>query len=193
MTAITIRAAATADSRRIAELFRIASDGVSDYIWEGMRQPGESLLDVGARRYARENTEFSWQNCRVAEEGGKVVAMVHAYPVGRQATPEQLDEVDPVLRPYAELELSGSLYISALAALPGHRGRGLGSALLAAARRRAQQRGLLVLSLICFEENERALALYRRHGFEPIDAREIVPHPLIHCTGRALLMAAPAA
>ena len=38
------------DSRRIAELFRIRSGGVADYIWRTLVTPGASLLDVGARR-----------------------------------------------------------------------------------------------------------------------------------------------
>ena len=38
------------DSRRIAELFRIRSGGVADYIWRKLVTPGASLLDVGARR-----------------------------------------------------------------------------------------------------------------------------------------------
>ena len=50
---ICFRPADIADSRTIAELFRHSSGGVADYIWQQVAEPGESLLDVGERRYAR--------------------------------------------------------------------------------------------------------------------------------------------
>jgi ribosomal protein S18 acetylase RimI-like enzyme len=74
-----------------------------------------------------------------------------------------------------------------------HRGRGLGSGFLEIARGLARDKGLGELSLIAFEQNPRAVALYERHGFAVIDRRPVVPHPLIHYTGEALLMTAPVA
>lgn len=47
----------------------------------------------------------------------------------------------------------------------GHRGRGVGTALVAAAIDRARERGLHKLTLGVFPHNEAALALYRRFGF----------------------------
>ena len=119
--------------------------------------------------------------------------MMHAFaiePAERGRAPTAAT-VDPVLRPYAELELPGSLYISALAVLPPYRGQGLGTRFLAAARERARRLGCPALSLICFAQNEGARRLYEREGFTVIDRRDIVPHPMIHAAGEALLMAAP--
>jgi ribosomal protein S18 acetylase RimI-like enzyme len=45
------------------------------------------------------------------------------------------------------------------------RGRGVGSALLAAAVDRAREQGLHKLSLSVFPHNEAAIALYRKFGF----------------------------
>jgi RimJ/RimL family protein N-acetyltransferase len=47
----------------------------------------------------------------------------------------------------------------------GWRGRGVGSALLAAAIEWARQQGLHKLSLEVFPHNTGAIALYRKHGF----------------------------
>ena len=96
-----------------------------------------------------------------------------------------------MLRPYAELEAPGSLYISGIAVAPDWRGQGLGTRLLAAARERARRLRCRALSLICFARNAGARRLYERLGFTVIDRREIVPHPMIHGTGEALLMTAP--
>jgi GNAT superfamily N-acetyltransferase len=135
-----LRAARPEDCRRIAELFEISSDGVADYVWSRLQEdyPGLSLLEIGERRYARENTGFSYQNCVVAERAGEVIGMLHAFVIEPAAGPSAAADIDPVLRPYAELEVPGSLYISGLALVPGERGRGVGTRLLEIARERAR-------------------------------------------------------
>ena len=98
-------------------------------------------------------------------------------------------EQDPVLRPYAELEDPGSLYISGIAVDAGWRGCGIGTALLEHAKSDARRRALNRISLICFEANEGALKLYLRHRFEVIERRAIVAHRDLHYSaGDALLM-----
>ncbi len=189
-----LRAARPADCRRIAELFEISSDGVADYVWSQLQAdyPGLSLLEIGARRYARESTAFSYQNCVVAERAGEVIGMLHAFAIEPALGPPAVPAaIDPVLRPYAELEVPGSLYLSGLALLPGERGQGVGTRLLGIARERAQALGCAELSLICFAGNAGARRLYERHRFTVIDRRDIVPHPMIYVTGEALLMTAP--
>jgi ribosomal protein S18 acetylase RimI-like enzyme len=189
---LVLRAARLEDCRRIAELFEISSDGIADYVWSRSQReyPGLSLLEIGERRYARENTAYSYQNCVVAERAGEVLGMLHSFLIEPADGPPEA--IDPVLRPYAELEVPGSLYISGLAILPSERGRGIGTRLLRIARRRAQELGCAELSLICFAANAGARRLYEREGFKVIDRRQIVPHPMIHATGEALLMSAPA-
>lgn len=191
---VVLRPARRSDCRRIAELFRICSDGVADYIWSQLQRdyPGLSLLEIGQRRYQRENTAFSYENCLVAEHDGLVIGMMHCFLIEARAAPAtDAAALDPVLAPYAELEIPGSLYISGLAVDAAHRGQGLGTRFLIAARERARRLGCPALSLICLAENVRALRLYEREGFAVVDRRPIVPHPLIHAAGDALLMRAP--
>ena len=63
---------------------------------------------------------------------------------------------------------------------PGHRGQGVGQALLAACEAHAQQRGCCKLTLEVLSGNARALRSYQHFGFAPytLDPRE----------GQALLM-----
>lgn len=183
-----LRAATAGDCTDIARLFLIASDGLAAYIWSRIDMPGVPLEEIGRRRYAREGVAFSYQNCTVAEADGQVIGMLHAFPMERPEAPAE--ETDPILRPYSELEDYGSLYISGIALLPEFRGRGIGTRLLQAATARASGAGLRRLSLICFERNTRAMALYRRYGFAEIDRRKLVPHPsLKYRDGDAVLMA----
>ena len=132
------RPATREDAGKIAELFAIASGGVAKYVWGTLapRYPGLTPLEIGERRYAREEGAFSYKNCTVAELGGEVIGMLHAFPM--EVEPEETDgSVDPVLEPYARLEVPGSYYVSAMAVFPGHRGKGLGTRMLETAKEQA--------------------------------------------------------
>lgn len=184
------RRARVEDCAKIAALYSISSDGVADYIWRGLAGPGEEPLEVGERRYAREDTVFSYKNCVVAEHDGEVIGMLVAFPIKPEESDGGESEEDPVLAPYGELERPGSFYVCGMALFPEHRGRGLGAAMLGLAREEARRRGLAELSLIVFEQNAGAKRLYERHGFREVDRRPVVPHELIRYTGDALLMVA---
>jgi ribosomal protein S18 acetylase RimI-like enzyme len=186
------------DAPVIAALFRIASDGVSDVVWSTMADdyPGLEPVEIGAQRYARENTEFSYQNCIVADIGGQVAGMLLTFPMAAELEAPQVNEEPPqegggesdVLSPYGELEVPGSLYVCAVAFLPDYRGRGLGTRFMAVAEEQARETGYSALSLLVFEQNQRAVALYHRLGYREVDRRQVVPHPLIHHTGDVILM-----
>jgi ribosomal protein S18 acetylase RimI-like enzyme len=188
MSEVTIRRGKREDSATIAQLFLISSDGLAEYIWSKIAEPDETALEAGARRYAREGVAFSYQNCVLAEVDGTVVGMAHGFPmdVGLAAEPQ----TDPVLRPYAELEDYGSLYLSGIALFAEHRNRGIGTKLMASVDDRARALGRPRVSLICFERNEGAMRLYRRLNFEELARRAVVPHPLLHYSdGDAVLLA----
>ncbi len=67
----TIRPAVKSECRTIAELYRISSDGVAEYIWTKLAEPGEDLLDVGQRRYEQEDSVFSYRNCSMVDRKGE--------------------------------------------------------------------------------------------------------------------------
>src|SRR5690606_7970786 len=104
---LDIRWARQEDAGDIARLFLVSSDGLAAYIWSRMDMPGLSLEEIGAARYARTDTAFSYENCLVALSRGEVVGMAHAFAM--EADPDAPEEDDPVLRPYSELEDPGSL------------------------------------------------------------------------------------
>ena len=190
----TFRLATTNDSHEIAKLFRIASGGVAEYVWSTLASeyPGLTPLKIGARRYARDEGAFSYRNCTVAELGGEVIGMLHAFPMEDQPEHKEAGEpMDPVLEPYTKLEVPGSYYISAMATFPEHRGKGLGTRMLEIANGRARENGCPQISLLVFEQNEEAVRLYERKGFEIIDRAPVVPHESIRYTGEVLLMTAP--
>ncbi|MGE8153611.1 N-acetyltransferase family protein [Pseudomonas vancouverensis] len=186
---VEFRSAVRADAREIARLFQISSEGCSDYIWSQIAEPGQDLLDVGAIRYARDDVDFSYQNCLIAEAHGQVIGMMHSYVMREDPSPAPV--TDPVLAPYAMMEIPDTLYISSLALHEGWRNRGLGKRFLACAEERASQLGLKGLSLIDYAANTGALRFYQRHGFRIVDTCQITPHPMIRVTGDAYLMHRP--
>jgi len=184
-TTFSIRPARRSECRRIAELYRISSDGIADYIWAKLARPGEDVLEVGRKRYEREGTPFSYENCKLVELDGTVVGMLVAFPVD---VDPKYQETDPVLVPYSVLEEDQSYYICGMAVDEVHRGKRIGTALLDEAEKTCRRLGLGKLSLIVFEQNVGAKRLYERAGYAETRRRPVVPHPLIHYTGDAVLM-----
>lgn len=188
LPALLVRRARKKDAAEIARLFLVSSDGLAAYIWSRLAAPGETLAAVGARRYARTGTAFSFENCLLASVDGAVAGMAHAFPMPARAADEV--EEDPVLAPYAALEDAGSLYLSGLAVDAAHRGRGIGSALMDHVERLAIATGCGRVSLICFERNEGAMRFYRRRGYRETARRPLVPHPTLrYAGGDAVLLA----
>ncbi|MGE0501265.1 MAG: GNAT family N-acetyltransferase [Rhizobiaceae bacterium] len=184
---VTLRPARISDTADIARLFLISSDGLAAYIWSRFARRGQNLEEVGAARYARQGTAFSYENCDLAVIGQTTVGMAHAFPMPPRAAGETDD--DPVLAPYAELEDSGSLYLSGLAVDEERRGQGIGAALLDRVEGRAAALRCPRVSLICFDRNHRAMTFYRRRGYREIARRPLVPHPALrYRDGDAVLL-----
>ncbi|NLU00457.1 MAG: GNAT family N-acetyltransferase [Pseudomonas lundensis] len=186
---VLFRPARRDDAREIARFFQISSEGGADYIWSLIAQPGEDLLEVGAARYAREGVNFSYENCLIAEHQGRVIGMMHSYVMRHDPHAEPV--TDPVLAPYADMEIPDTLYISSLALDEGWRNQGLGATFLQAAQARCEALGLKGLSLIDYAANTGARRFYERHGFSIVKTCQITPHPLFRVTGQAYLMSRP--
>lgn len=182
---VIFRPAVRQDARRIAELYSIASDGVSDYIWSKISQPGDNLLDIGQQRYERKNTPFSFENCLVADKNGLVVAVLLSYEM--RADNDYVED-DPVLKPFWLLEEPRSLYVAGVAVDEPSRRQGIAATLMEMTEAKCRKLKLAKLSLIVFEANTLAYDLYRRRGYTEVMRKAIVPHPSIHYTGDALLL-----
>lgn len=177
-TDLLFRKAEKKDCRKIAELALIAGEGLPAYFWEQSAGEGEDILDVGTRNASSETENFSYRNTIVAEKHGDVVAMLLAYRLPDEEHAEDLDELPELVRPLVELEqcVPGSFYINMIATLPGSRGMGIGSKLMAIANQLAVDAGCDLLSVEVFEQNDGALRLYQRLGYEIIESRPVVPH-----------------
>lgn len=90
-TETIFRSATLDDCYTIAQLMRIASDGVSDYVWSTLvdEYPGLTPLEIGAMRYANPDNLFSYKNCVLAEREGKIIGMMLTFPIADSASESQ--------------------------------------------------------------------------------------------------------
>jgi ribosomal protein S18 acetylase RimI-like enzyme len=179
MVAGIIRPARKSDAAALAVLVDIAGEGMPAYMWGQMRAPGQSLLEVGRARAAREEGGFSYRNATVIEAEAEAVACLVDYELDNPYDCGGLDDIPEVVRPLVRLESQtpGSWYVNVLAVMPELRGRGLGSRLLELAEDRARESGAAELSIIVASENAGAVRLYRRIGYVAKAREPVLPFP----------------
>lgn len=160
-----VRSATRADARFIAQLGDMAGEGLPSHLWAQTVRPGETSLDIGTARAARDMGAFSWTNTRIALSHGAPVGAILDYDID---TPEVWD-APALLAPLLALEMRAAhtRYINILAVIPQSRNKGVASLLLADVAARTDRD----VTLIVASENRVARGLYIAKGFDEI-ARE---------------------
>lgn len=170
---IRLRPATPADADDMARLADMAGEGLPAHLWAGLAAPGETALQVGARRAARDDGVFSWRNATIAEVGGATAGLMLDYRLPE--TPEPLDGLPPLARPLQALEnrAPGAHYVNMLAVDPRFRRLGLAARLVAAAAERGAPAP--ALALIVSDGNAGARAFYAAQGFSERARETLVP------------------
>lgn len=170
------RLAESRDAPALAELVNFAGDGLPLYVWDGMKEPGETAWDVGRRRAEKDSGSFSRANTIVADIEGQCAACLIGYRQPDDPAPIDYGTMPPIFVPLQELEnlAPASWYVNVLAAYPDYRGQGLGTQLLQIADRIARASGSNRLSLIASDANHRARQLYERNGYRDVEARPMI-------------------
>jgi ribosomal protein S18 acetylase RimI-like enzyme len=189
----TLRRATEADVPDLARMFIMAADGIVDALYHDL-VPGVPTEKLFEWRFTQSGSVKSYEYCWMAQQGLRAIGMVHAFPIdglaGAPSDPRLTADRLAVLAPIAMLDeqARGSYYINVVAVYPDCRGGGIGNRLLERAMSDARQQGFAEASLVVFEQNSRAVALYGRLGFKIAARSPVVPHPLVHRTGDMLLM-----
>jgi len=168
----------------------MAGEGIPAYFWAQAAEPGENILEIGARIAAKEDENFSYRNVQIAEIDGEVAGMMLAYRLPEAEDAEDLQAFPEFVRPLIELEqcVPGSFYINMLATYPRYRNRSVGTALMAMVDRLAAEEGCSLSSIEVFEQNEGALRLYQRLGYQIRERRKVIPHPCHPYEGDVVLL-----
>jgi ribosomal protein S18 acetylase RimI-like enzyme len=169
----------------LAEIVRIASGGVVDFLFTGL-MPGLSSVDIIA--YSLEGTEppYTHLNAIVAEFDSEPAGMVLSYSSSLHGITEEMRQFFPperlsYLSHFYEAKVENSWYIDAIGVFEEYRRRGIGALLMKSAAERARENGFSALSLIAFADNTPALELYQSYGFYlvravPLERTEQIPH-----------------
>ena len=170
------RPAIAADALALAELVNMAGEGLAYHAWAKLAAPGEDPWEVGRRRAARDTGSFSWRNATVVESGGTVAGCLIGYVLPAKPEPIDYTTMPPMFVPLQELEnLAPSRWcVNVLAVYPEHRGRGLGTQLLALADRKSAEAGADGLSITVSDSNAGARRLYERVGCQEVAQRAMV-------------------
>lgn len=170
-----IREARADDADHLVRFINMAADDLPLHFWKKTVGPDGDPIALGRERAARETGNFSFRNAWLAEVDGQVAACLLGYPAALEPEPIAPD-TQPLFVPLIELEnmAPGSWYLNVLATYPEHRGKGLGSALLAKAEEVTRALGRTTISLIAEDTHQDALRLYRAKGFIEVARRPVV-------------------
>lgn len=121
----------------------------------------------------RENNQYSYQNCFVAEDAGKIIAAVNLYDGAR------LNELREPIVQFIKTEFGrdispedetqeGEYYIDSFGVDPNQQGKGVGSKILQFLINEYVIHNRQTLGLLVDEGNPSARKLYLKLGFKPI-------------------------
>ncbi|MGU3371197.1 GNAT family N-acetyltransferase [Bacillus mycoides] len=179
-----IRKAKKTDAVEVAPLLYNALHEIAEKI-TGSTVEAKVILGLETW-FVKENNRLSYENCLVAEQGGKVVGVIVVYH-GSDA--EQLDA--PIIHYLRELHEDESItlekeaeldeyYIDTLSVSNMYSGRGIGSKLIDAAELHATEKGHEKIALLVNLENKRAFSLYEKLGYKEDKTVMLVGEPYAH-------------
>lgn len=179
------------DSQQIAKLIHEVSV-VSRFLYTDL-EPGKSDLDLITIDVSKTDTKNSYKNCLVAEDNDQIVGVANFYPGKDFQLTEGMrkrfgDEKINHLAPIFDVDISNSLYISALITDAKYRGRQIGETLIAHIKEKATQQDLPYVTLHVWVDNIHAIRFYERIGFKTIGKIDMQPFRNIKNVGGIFLL-----
>ncbi len=206
---IHLREATPEDAGGLAHVCRLAGGGAFEYLYDGL-QTGHDAQTILTALAARKNTPYSYHRFTVAESDGEFAGAANAISIPDLVSAEP--HVLPTL--YNELGMNriavlratlrrmrlglrirgrqpdaDTLILANVAVFPEHTGQGIGAALVQHILDRAAVERYPSVSLVVWDANTRAHALYERMGFEQIYTAPFKPLPRMPYRARGLMVA----
>ena len=173
-TMISIRKATVNDSEMIAAYLLLAmEDIVFKFIGEANPEKAKEFM---LHFVEKDNNQYSYLNCWVAEDNMKVVAAINLYNGAqlselRQPVIEYLrNRFNKDFNPEDETQ-AGEYYLDTLGVNPNHRNKGIGTKLLQFVIDEYVNRHGQTLGLLVDEINPNAKRLYLKLGFKSAGTR----------------------
>lgn len=182
-TSIKIRKANKADSAAIAANLLLAME---DIVYQFIGQnDSNKAIDFLLHFVQKENNQYSYQNCFVVEDDGKIIAAVNIYdgsqlnqlrnPIASYINSHFKTEFNP-----EDETQSGEFYIDSLGVNPNQQGKGIGAKLLQFVIDHYVHQNHQTIGLLVDEENPMAKKLYLRLGFKSVGQKTLVGKQMEH-------------
>jgi len=135
---------------------------------------GKNAFTTIAEAYVKPNNEYSFENITFAELQNEIVGMVSGYTanekqrfhnkIHRNRKTLSFSIVGSLLSRFLGPKGTGDYYIQAIIVDKKMRGKGIGLNLIKHIEERAIEKESKTLSLDVSSKNDKAIALYKRHG-----------------------------
>jgi GNAT superfamily N-acetyltransferase/uncharacterized C2H2 Zn-finger protein len=182
------------DSRRIAELDNIASDGAIEFLFRDLI-PNMSPVQIVASNFESDRSTHSYRNVIVAEHDGKIIGMSLSFPGKYHKITDEMREFFPHdrishFKHFFSAPVEGSYFIDALCVEKDFRNIGIGTKLIELTKDKARNEGYDSICLLVFRDNTNAQNVYKKNGFKVIEWIDLPSHKLMPHEGGCFLMKA---
>lgn len=178
-----IRKATIKDSAEIANYILLA---MGDIVYQFIgRKDDKKAKEFMLYFVAGTNNQYSYENCWVAEEQGKIIAAVCIYDGGKikQLRSPVLEYIKNEYNNTLVLEQEtqeGEFYIDSVGVDPGQQGKGIGSKMLQVLIDEYVNRQHQTLGLLVDGDNPNAKRLYLKLGFEVVSQKNFAGKKMEH-------------
>jgi ribosomal protein S18 acetylase RimI-like enzyme len=172
-----IRRAIVKDSECIATCLLLAMEDIV-YKLIGQNKP-DRAKEFMLHFVEREDNQYSYQNCWVAEDDKEVVGAVNVYDGAKLSQLRQpvmdyiKSELNQDIQPEDETE-AGEYYLDSLGVKPNQQGKGIGSKILHFLIDEYVNQSGQTLGLLVNEENPHAKRLYLKAGFKTVGKKVLL-------------------
>lgn len=170
MDELNLRYAVADDLDFVSRVVTEVSEGIVECLFADLL-PMQQASDVLRLAFGRNVAPYVTENVILAEVGDQTAGLLFSYDAREQQIPTLMENfltakrIDPV-REVLTATVDDALWVNTLWVNPQFRGRGLAQLLLEVAADKARDLSLKKIALHAFAENEAALGLYRKAGFE---------------------------
>lgn len=203
-----LRAATPRDVHAIARVCLLAGGGAFEYLY-GAAQPNTNAESIVTKLAALECTPYSYRRFTLAELDGAVVGGVNTISVPDLIASEEtilpamfqslglrrvtvlrtaIRRIRIGLRLRGQRPDAATLVLANVAVFEKHAGGGIGEQLVQHVLDLATKEKYPSVSLVVWDSNERAKALYQRMGFELVDTAPFKPLRDLRYRARCLMV-----
>ena len=185
------------DAEQIEDIVIETGAGVVEHLLEDLIS-GLSARSILAAAFMKGEGSYNTDHIIRSLEDDTINRLLFSYHSSEHKVPPLMESLLPAkrlnaVRPVLEKSVEDSLYINTIWLAEDLRGSGDADALMEEAVRRCRNLGLNRMSLFCWNDNERALRFYARHGFTLFEhlSTEVLSLPNHTIGGSILCMQVP--